>query len=79
MDTEGVWVSYCQAKLKGEKKENGFLVPYDRNRPLLCFAPHVVDYLQQLQKSFPNITANDSLFHKALKSGYSRQIREDTR
>ena len=71
---EGVWVNYIQAKQQAVK-ENRFLVPFNKERPDLCFAAPVIEYLKLLRESHPNLHAEDPLFYRALKSGrYSVQV-----
>ena len=71
---EGIWVTYTQGKQQ-VVTENRFLVPFDRERPDLCFATPIIEYLNLLRESHPNLHAEDPLFYRALKNGkYSPQV-----
>ena len=72
IDNQGVWVDYAQAKRKGEEKQNGFLIPFNRDEPHLCWATRVVSYRDKLLASVPDIQPQDAFFRRALKTGFSK-------
>ena len=47
-----------QAKQSGEQKKNNFLVPYDKEDQELCFATQVIQYLNLVHKSQPQLGSN---------------------
>ncbi|CAB4045662.1 hypothetical protein DAPPUDRAFT_123885 [Paramuricea clavata] len=73
-DEEGVWVAYRAGKQKGEVKKNKFLVPYNKTEPSMCFATRVIQYMDLLTKSLPDIKDTDELFHTCTKSGYGKAV-----
>ena len=73
IDNQGVWVDYAQAKRKGEEKMNGFLIPFNRGEPHLCFATRVTNYRDKLLESFPDIQPQDAFFRRALKNKFSQK------
>ena len=70
MKENGVWMTYLQAKQKGEEKENCFLVPFGKS---VCFASYVVKYLELLQECHPDGEDDQPLFLRATKSGLGKQ------
>ena len=54
---------------------NRFLVPFNRNKPHLCFASRVMAYIHHLNEDIPDVKPDEGLFRKPMKSGsYSRQV-----
>ena len=67
-DSEGYWITYEQAKQRGEVKNNRFLVPITQ-----CTAASCVDeYLKLLLKFVPDIKDTDDLFKTCTMRGLSR-------
>ena len=73
IDNQGVWVDYSQAKRKGEEKMNGFLIPFNREEPHLCFATRVTNYRDKLLESVPEIKPQDAFFRRVLKKRFSNK------
>ena len=71
-DAEAVWIDYDQGKQRGMSKRNGFLVPFNRMNPKLCFATRVIHYRNELLRSVPNLDPEEAFFRRALKNGISR-------
>lgn len=65
---EGIWATFEHGKQQAVR-ENRFLIPYNRERPDLCFATPVVEYLKFLRECHSDIKSEDPLFYRALKSG----------
>ena len=73
-DGEGIWVTFDQGKTQIVQK-NRFLIPFNNDRPDLCFARPIQEYLQLLHQSLPDLRPEDPLFFKPLKNGrFSRQV-----
>ena len=49
-------------------------MPFNRKKPHLCFATRIVDYLDQLKQSHPDLGPDDVLFRRALKKGFGKQV-----
>ncbi len=65
---------YGQAKQHEDEKKNRFLVPFNQNHPLMCFACRVMDYRHLLDRSLLVICKDDDVFHRSMRSGYSSQV-----
>lgn len=71
---EGIYVSFEQGKQQAVA-ENRFLVPYNKERPDLCFATPIIEYLELLKACHSDLKPEDPLFYKALKNGqYSSKV-----
>ena len=71
-DHQGIWVEFYQAKRRGEEQRNGFVIPFNRSHPHLCWATRVVNYRAKLVESFPSIKPEDAFFRRALKDRFSQ-------
>ena len=73
-DEEGLWVTFKQSKTQAVVT-NRFLIPFNNERPDLCFAKPIMEYKQLLEQSLPDLRPEDPLFFKPLKNGkFSRQV-----
>ena len=70
-DAEAVWIDYYHGKQRGMAKKSGFMVPFNRNDPKLCFATRVINYRNELLRSVPNLGPGEALFRRALKNRIS--------
>ena len=65
---EGIWTHFEHGKQQ-TVQENRFLIPVNKERPDLCFATPVIEYLNLLRDCHPDIKSDDPLFYRALKAG----------
>ena len=73
-DEEGLWVTFKQSKTQAVETKR-FLIPFNNERPDLCFARPIMEYKQLLLESLPDLRPEDPLFFKPLKNGkFSRQV-----
>ena len=70
VDQQGVWMTYYQAKQKGEVKKNRLLVPFGEP---ISFGSYVCTYLELLRESLPDHAEDGPLFMRPSKSGLTRQ------
>ena len=71
---EGFWIRHRQSKTRGAEEWKDFLVPWNLDSIHQCFATRVRNYLVALRDSLVDLKPEDPLFHKATKTGYTRQV-----
>ena len=65
---------YTQAKHGGEVKKNKFLVPYNRDNIMHCFASRLKRYMVAVEASLRGMEDESALFHRVLKVGYGAAV-----
>ena len=49
-DDKGVWIQYCpekQTRAETEKSNDEFMVPFNREKPHLCYASCLINYMDE--------------------------------